>query len=181
MKKVQDVAGFFFVFAVTLLSIISILGIWDFFSGDVIEKSFETLGVLAVVAVVIIVGGKFMEGKSSADGMPMPVLVNPSFKVIRRGTVVILIVSASILALLGVLAIWDVITDKDVLYKSLSSLGTLVFASLVIVMTCLEREDSPMLRRQGKGASSVAIFIFVIVAIFVVLNIFRFIFFRFIF
>lgn len=67
------------------------------------------------------VAGKYFD-KSQAD-VTMPPIPNPAFKTIRQITVTILIVSASVLAILGVLAIWDVITDKDVLYKSLSSVA----------------------------------------------------------
>ncbi len=66
-------------------------------------------------------------------------------------TLTILVVSTSVLAVFGVLAIWDVITDKDILYKSLSSVGIIAFSSLIIVMTSLEREGN---RLMNKGESS---------------------------
>ena len=149
MKTIQDIAGFLFIAAVAFLSVISVLGVWDFFSQDIINKSFETMGVLALVAIVVMVAGRFIEGR--ADGVA--VVPNPAFKSIRYATLSLLIIFVSALALLGVLAIWDVIADKDVLYKSLSSVAILAFAAFVMVVTCLEREDSPLLRGGGGNSS----------------------------
>jgi len=150
MKKIQDIAGFVFITAVSVLSFVSILGVWEFFGNDVILKSFQTLGLLAIAAIVIIVAGRFVDHKSE-DGSEIIFVPNPLFKTIRMATVGVLIVSASLLALLGVLAIWDVISDKDVLFKSLGSLGILTFTSLISVVTCLEREGNKILRRGGGG------------------------------
>ena len=145
MKKIQDVAGFFFIIAVAVLSVISILGIWDFFDKDVISKSFQTIGLLAFVAIVVMIAGRFID-RGPAVGIATPV-PNPVFKSIRHLTLGILIVSASLLALLGVLAIWEVIADKDVLFKSIGSVAVLAFSSFLMVITCLEREGSALLHR----------------------------------
>jgi hypothetical protein len=149
MKTLQDSAGLFFATAVSILSVISVLGIWDFFSQDVINKSFETIGLLALVAIVIIVAGHFVGNHADSTVPSAPVMPNPIFKSIRYATLTLLIICVSALALLGVLAIWDVIPDKDVLYKSLSSVAILAFGAFVIVLTCLEREDSPLLKGGG--------------------------------
>jgi len=136
MKKIQDLAAFLFIAAVALLSTVAVLGVWDFFTGDVIVKSFETLGLLAVAAVIVIVAGHFIGHGSAVT----PELPNPFFRQLRKGTIGIVIVSVSILALLGVLAIWDVIADKEVLYRSFISLLIVAFGAFIMVLTCLERE-----------------------------------------
>ncbi len=161
MRKIQDIAGFLFIVAVSILSLVSVLGIWNFFSREVITKSFQTLGLLAVVAVIVIIAGRFIEGRQEVDilGVEAP---NEFFKIIRRTTLTCLIVFASLLALLGVLAIWDVITDKNVLYKSIGTLATLSFGSFIIVMTCLERENNPIFKKQGKSFSVGAIVLIII-------------------
>jgi uncharacterized membrane protein YidH (DUF202 family) len=105
-------------------------------------KSFETIGLLGIVALIVIAAGRVIETKQ-ADGMlPLP---NPAFSALRHLTVVVLILCAVLLALLGILAIWDVIADKDTLYKSIGSLAIITFSSFIIVITCLDRE--------GKSAS----------------------------
>jgi len=141
MRKIQDIASFLFVGAVALLSFIIVLGVWDFFERDVIYKSFQTIGLLAVVAVVVMVAGKFIDNRAQVGLATDSILPNPVFKTIRHITVVFLIVSASLLAFLGVLAIWDVITVKSVLYKTISSVSVFAFASFLIIMTCLAREN----------------------------------------
>jgi len=151
MKSIQNAASSLFIVAVAVLSLISILGVWDFFNKDVIVKSFQTLGLLAVVAIVVMVAGRFV-GRGPESGVSVA-LPHPIFKTIRVITLGILIVSAVLLAFLGICSIWDIITEKEILYKSLSSLGILAFSAFVIVMTCLEREDSPLLKRNGKTSS----------------------------
>ena len=54
-------------------------------------------------------------------------------KIIENIAVAIFIMSVVILTLLAVLAIWDVL-EKDVLWKSLSTIGILAFASLVVIV-----------------------------------------------
>ncbi|MEI6345701.1 MAG: hypothetical protein WCO79_00470 [bacterium] len=166
MKTIQNVASGIFIGAVSILSLISILGVWDIFNKDVISKSFATLGILAAVAVVVMVAGKFVGGGEAVDpSVPnVPALPNPAFRIIRIATLGALIVSAVLLAFLGVCSIWEIITDKAILYKSLSSLAIIAFSSFVIVLSCLEREDSPLLKRGGRlspGLILVLIIIFV--------------------
>lgn len=175
MKKIQDIAGFVFVSSVAVLSVVSILGIWEVFERDVITKSFETLGLLAVVAVIIIAAGKFVEHKPEDGLVEVAPVPNPLFRSIRRITVGVLITSAVFLAFLGVLSIWDVIADKQVLYKSFGSLAVLAFGSFVVMMTSLEREGNRFMNRTGKGMS-VGMIIFMVVAAFIFLNFFRFFF-----
>jgi len=148
MKSIQNVAGFLFTAAVAALSAVSILGVWKFFSDDTIFKSFETIGVLAVVAVVIMVAGRLMDRSETTAPVP-----NPGFKIIRHFTLTVLVVCVSALALLGVLAIWDVVADKDILYRSLTSIGILAFGAFVITLTCLERENSPLLHGDSNSSS----------------------------
>jgi len=87
MKKIQDIAGFVFVSSVAVLSVVSVLGIWEVFERDVITKSFETLGLLAVVAVIIIAAGKFIDHKPEEGLVEVAPVPNPLFRSIRRITV----------------------------------------------------------------------------------------------
>lgn len=161
MRSLQNFSAFFFIIAVTLLGIISILGVWDIVGNDIILKSFQTLGLLGLVAAIIIGAGNYMEGGASVSSVPF--VPNPAFKSIRVSTLVILITSGSVLALLGVLAIWEVISDKDILYKSLGTLGIIAFVSFIIVLTCLDREKSPMLNSPTKKYSTGGIIVLCIV------------------
>jgi hypothetical protein len=159
MKIIQDFAAFIFAAAVAVLGAISILGVWNFFDQDVIVKSFETLGLLAVVAIVIIVAGKFIEPKD-AQGQAVAQVPNPVFRALRRVTLGVLILSAALLALLGVLVIWDVVADSDVLFKSIGSLAVMAFCSFIIVMTCLEREGNPHFGGTKMSVGTIVLLIF---------------------
>ncbi len=168
MKNIQNSAALLFIAAVVILSVVSVLGIWDFFSKDVIAKSFQTLGLLSIVAMVVIVAGRFVGGPADPTVITVP---DPIFTTIRRVTVNVLIVASVLLAFLGVCAIWEVISDREIVYKSLSSLGILAFSAFIIVMTSLEREDSPILKRAGKSsAKGVLGTILIVYLIFVLLG-----------
>jgi len=140
MKIIQEWAALFLIGATSVLSIIAVMGIWEIFDKDVIEKSFQTLGMLALVAIIIMVAGRLLEGRSTSDNAVVLDTPNPMWKSVRVITLTILIASVSLLAFTGILAIWEVIRDKDIIFKSLSSLGILTFGTFIIVMTCLERE-----------------------------------------
>ena len=174
MKKIENFAAFVFIIAVGVLSIIAMLGVWDFFSKDVISKSFETLGLLAFVAIVVMVAGRFIEGRSQQEtNIVISVIPNPAFKIIRQITLTILIISVSLLAILGVLAIWEVIKDKDVLFKSLSSVGIIAFGAFIITVTSLEREGNNFLNQKGKSFSAGTI-VLIIFLVYLLFSFFRF-------
>lgn len=131
MRKLQNTAAVFFICAVFILTLVSVFGVWDVFGGDVVWKSFQTLGLLSLVALIIIKAGKVMDDKAGAVTAPLEI-----FSSLRKIAFAILIVSASLLALLGVMSIWDVIADKDVLYKSLGSLAIIAFSAGIVKVTC---------------------------------------------
>jgi hypothetical protein len=141
----QDVSAGFFIASIVVLSFVSILGVWKIFGSDVIVKSFSTLGLLAIVAVAIILAGRYFDKSDPALTPPGA----PAFKSIRQITLGVLIIAAAGFALLGVLAIWEVITDHQTVFRSLSSLAIVGFAALIVVMVCLERENNQTVRRGG--------------------------------
>ncbi len=170
MKAIQDSAAFLFIIAVAILTGVCVLGVWDFFSHDVVWKSFETVGLLAVVAVVVIVAGRFM---GSGESMTVPTPPNPVFASLRSFTLIILIGAAALLALLGVMSIWGVIADTNVLYKSVGSLAVLAFGAFVMVVACMEREKNPLLQKQGVSAGGVVTALVLLYLIFAFSGLFR--------
>jgi len=156
MKALQDTVGFVFIGIVALFSALAVLGIWEVLAEDVIEKSLMTIGLLALVAIIVMIAGRFVgRGQPSDIAIVVP---HPAFHMIRRLMIGVLIVAVSLLALLGVMAIWDVIEEKEVLFKSLTSIAVLAFAAFVVVITCLEREGtSPGTRKVTLGGFLVAL------------------------
>jgi hypothetical protein len=173
MRKVADFSAFFFIVSVVILSIVSILGVWNIFGEDVISKSFQTLGLLAGVSLVVIVASRFMNNHHvTSDGMGAPTEIGASipppanivqlFSSIRHMTIVLLIMSVVFMTLFGVLSIWEVFS-KEVMTKSISSISILGFMSFIIVMTCLEREDHKLIKNKMNDqsvAGVVIIFVF---------------------
>lgn len=146
-SSLLNTAAGLFIFCTIGLTAISILGVWDVLDGDVITKSFSTLGLLAVVAIIVIFAGRFIDSPTPEATIVAP---HPLFHSLRNLTLTILIISAALLAFLGVLAIWEVIDDISTLYKSLSSLAILAFSSLIIVMVCLEREQNAFWQKRAR-------------------------------
>lgn len=155
MKKIQNGAAYIFIISLVVLAVISICGVWKIFDSDVITKSIQTLGLLSVVSIIVITAGRFIDSHEelavSANGVAESVpFSNPVFTSIRQATLAVLIVSISLLALLGVLAIWDVLSGET-LSKSLSSISIIAFNSLIIVVTCLEREKHKLMKQKMSG------------------------------
>jgi len=172
MKKIQDSAGYGFIVCVAVLTVVSILGVWKVFDADVITKSFQTIGLLAGVAVIIMIAGRFVDSHKSAQvasGMPMAPGITPQthdvtlFTTIRHSTITVLITSVVFLAFFGILAIWEVISG-EIINKSLSSIGIVAFSSFIIIITCMDREDHPLLRQNGKPVSGGMIVLIIILA-----------------
>ncbi len=137
-QVLQDLSAGFFISAIAVLSFISVLGVWEVFGSDVITKSFSTLGLLAVVSIAIIIAGRYFD-KSDPAVQPAGA---PVFKSVRQVTLIVLIVAAALLALVGVLAIWEIIANSEVVFRSLGSLAIIGFAAFITVMVCLERENN---------------------------------------
>jgi magnesium-transporting ATPase (P-type) len=169
MKNIQNIAAYIFIAALIILTGISMLGIWNFFSGDVINKSSETLGLLAIVAIIVMAAGRFIDSRTEAE-LAIPEAPDPAFKSIRRIVLVVLIIGVSILAIIGVLTIWDVFSDSSILYKSLGSAAIMAFSSFVIVLTCLDRENSPVLHKKRLNSPGPLIAILIVVAILFLLS-----------
>ena len=174
MKKVQNGAAFVFIISAVILTIISICGVWKIFDVDVITKSIQTFGLLSVVAVIVIIAGRFIDSHEQlavsnngvVESLPFS---NPIFTSIRQVTLAVLIASISVLALLGVLAIWKVLSG-EILNKSFSSITIVTFSSIAIVITCLEREKHKLMHQKMSGG---VIFLLILVA-WIFFSIFRF-------
>lgn len=145
------------------------MGVWDVFSGDVITKSFETVGLLAVVAFIVLMASNYL-GESSVVGQPS--LPKPAFQAIRNSTLVVLIVSSVFLALVGVMAIWKMITDATILAKSIGSLSIVAFSSLVVVLVCLEREQSELWKKRSRELTGGAVLVSILLWIVLVITVF---------
>lgn len=165
MKKIQDGAAQFFIVCTGILGIVSVFGIWHVFAADVITKSFETIGLLAGVTVIVSIASQFIDRghehkamSSDSNGAIITEVepVNPIFAAIRKSAIAVLIVSAVVLAFIGILSIWDVL-DHDAITKSLSSLAIVAFDVFIIILTCLEREKDMMHGSKGKPLSGGAI------------------------
>ncbi|MBI4086587.1 hypothetical protein HY416_01245 [Candidatus Kaiserbacteria bacterium] len=163
MRNIQDSAAFGFIFCIVLLSVISIFGVWEFLARDVIGKSFWSIGLLAAVAAIVMVAGRFIDkhqtltvSPGSVEAVDAGAVINPAFTAIRHLTLTTLIVFVSLLGLVGILAIWEIL-EGDTVYKSLATMGIGAFSSFVVVVTCLDRENHKWLRREDGKKSGMGL------------------------
>lgn len=66
-KKIRNTAVYIFIVAVVILTLISVLAIWDVFGNDTLWKSFATVGVLGFAAIVTIIAAKQLESREAQD------------------------------------------------------------------------------------------------------------------
>ena len=60
-KTIQNIALVVFVISVTVLTIVAVLAIWDFFSDDVLYKTLSTIGIITFASLIVIVAAKVIE------------------------------------------------------------------------------------------------------------------------
>lgn len=162
MGKIQDLFVGIFIVVIVLLTWMSVLGVWEIVDKDVIAKSLQTLGLIAFVSIIVMVAAKYMGAGHVSVPTDVPQLPNPAFRTIRVGTLAVLIAAAGTLALIGILVIWDVIAESQVLWKSISSLLILCFGAFIIVVACLQKENSPLLQKKGISGGGVVLVIVMI-------------------
>ena len=65
-------------------------------------------------------------------------------KTVQHIAFIVFVLSVTILTIVAVLAIWDMFSD-DVLYKTLSTMGIITFASLIVIVAAkvVERHSQP--------------------------------------
>lgn len=70
MHAIKKIAVSVLVTAVTLLTFLSILSIWDVLAKDIFWKSISSIGVVAFGALVIVVAAQTLEKKEDAKVSP---------------------------------------------------------------------------------------------------------------
>ena len=152
--KVGNITALGFILGTAVLGFVAILGVWDFLDNEIIEKSFATIGLLVFVTVVILIASKYV-GRNETP-TPWPI-----FSSIQRITIGSLVISSALLALVGVLSIWEVLEGVSV-GRSVASLAIIAFISLVTVMVCLERKGLKLMQPHLSPGRMIGWFIFVV-------------------
>lgn len=69
--KIKDVAVSIFMASVGLLTFIALMAIWDIFDGEVVYKSFTTIGIIGFAAVVVVIAANYMDHRTGDTTPPM--------------------------------------------------------------------------------------------------------------
>jgi len=69
MKKVKGIAIGILIIAVSILTLIAILSIWDVLSEDVLWKSISTIGIVAFGSLIVVVAAQALEHKNISVGV----------------------------------------------------------------------------------------------------------------
>ena len=96
------------------------------------------------------------------------------FTATRKISIVVLGISAAALAFLGILSIWEVL-NKDDVFKALTSMGIIAFASFLVIVISLEREGKLWLLMAHEGSMSKGrLTVLIIVGLFLLWILFNF-------
>lgn len=167
-RKLVDIVAVVFIVCTGLLTVLSLLSIWKFVSSDVLMKSMATVGIIAFASVITLLASRSM-GKTDVPEAPQSSELVAFFSILRSITSIVLIISVVILTLVGVLAIWDVISDKTFLSRVISSMLVLAFSSFITIFACADREGKTvfghMKDANSKPMSGGAIGLFLIVGL----------------
>lgn len=68
MKNVKSIAIGILIVAVSILTLIAILSIWDVFSKDVLWKAISTIGVVAFGSLIVFIAAQALEHKNGSGG-----------------------------------------------------------------------------------------------------------------
>ncbi len=134
--KISDITAMIFIFSNMILGLISIFSIWDFISGDSLIKSMWTVGFLLVVTIIILIAEKSMASKNEENYIKD----DSVFVFLRKITGTVLIIALVILALVGVLSIWEFLSG-DAINKTLGSIAVISFVSLITIGVAKSREN----------------------------------------
>ena len=170
-SRYLDIVRLSFIAVVTILSLVSLLGVWEVLDKDVVTKSFQTLGILALISIIIMVASRFTADSQDAVFSSSEVSTT-LFTRLRKITLVALSIAVVLLGLVGVLAIWEILQDRENLYKTVSSIAVLVFAAVVIVFVCTEREGWNLFGEKNRSISIGGVILFLIMFV-ILLNILR--------
>lgn len=143
LRNMKNVSSVFFIGSTFLLAIIAIISVWAELSENIFTKSALSIGLLFVVSLAVIIASRYMYSDEELRASGNPSEFEESslsiFAALRKSTIVILIVSSTILGLIGVLAIWDFIESDKIIGKILATLGIIIFSSLVTILVCIIR------------------------------------------
>ena len=136
MKILKHIALFIFLVAIIILTIISLLAVWEILeeSEDFMSKAILTFLILTLVAGIILLAGKTARRDGEVETSVSPV---PGLRKIRQITSVILIVVSIVLVFLAIFAIWFTEEEGDLFARALGSLAILAVSGFVIGTTCL--------------------------------------------
>lgn len=140
MTKIANYATYFFILTTLALTVVSIGGIWGALNEDVVWKSFESIGLIAIASVVVLVVEAFSDKKAvSQEEASEYMEALHVFSFLHRISVTLIIVSLVVCVSLGLLSIWEIM-DTDGLYKAVSSIATIGFYALITLGVCISRE-----------------------------------------
>jgi len=137
---IERVAVGALVFAVSLLTIVGLMAIWQWVDSDVLYKSMSTIGVVALAALVVVGIARVAR---HYGGVAVPAATPPSAAWVGARNMLLGIVGAVFLIFAGlsIASIWDFV-GSDTLTKSLSSMGLLFISAVIMLVAFRSQQDA---------------------------------------
>lgn len=140
-RSIERIAVGTLVFSVSILSIVGLLGIWEWLDNDIIWKSYTTIGVLGMAALLV-VGIARVSNKYYADAPQAPAPESQSWKTARNFVLGVTAAAFLSFTALAVLAIWDFVGDGS-LIKAFGSMGLLFASAIINLIAFSSQMDDP--------------------------------------
>ena len=137
MNKTYNITALVFILITTVIAGLSLLGIWDILADQVIARTLLTITLLVVISLVVGYAYQYInpfDHTDESNDTPWPV-----FTALRKSFLSLLIASVFVLGLVGVLSIWEIISEENI-FKVFSSIAVLSISSGIITVVCLNRE-----------------------------------------
>lgn len=123
--------------AVSILTLVGLLAIWGWVDGDIVWKSYSTIGVIGLAALVVVGIARVSSKYYGQPAAPAP--ESPTWKAMRNLILGIMGAAFLVFTVLSIAAIWNFV-GGDTLWKAISSMGYL-FISAVILLVAFNAVD----------------------------------------
>lgn len=131
-RSLERIAVGVLVFAVSLLTIVGLLAIWNYVGADILWKSCSTIGVIGVTALIVV--GISRVANNFYRGQPQVGVSEPAaWKSARNILLGIIAIVFLFFAAVSILSIWDFI-GSDTLWKAFQSMGLLLLSAAILLV-----------------------------------------------
>jgi hypothetical protein len=132
-SSLERIAVGIVVFSTSILSIVGLLAIWEFVNSDFLWKSFSTIGVIGLAALVVIGISRVANSYNKGTAIRVPAPEPAAWRSMRNQLLTIIGLAFLFFAGLSILSIWNFV-GSDSLMKAVESMFLLCSSAVVMLV-----------------------------------------------